>query len=813
MTSLKSLVILLFALMVFSSTNTFEKLTKIQNHVSIKNLSPNSKINFDENWLFSQSIDSIIVFQKSVGNCWRKLNLPHDWAIEDSVSFKNKSGIDGGFFVAGKAWYRKDFDAFPEWKDKKTTVCFDGVFMNSDVWINGRYIGHNTNGYSGFRIDITPYLKFNEQNSIVVRVDNNTPPANRWYTGSGIYRHTWIETTGKVYIPFGGTYLTTKTTVDRMSLVNLQTTIQNETGVKQNLTVVYEVKDRSKRTVANLIIKNEIDKNAVIPTQLTIKNANLWSDEFPYLYTLEITIKSDVKTLFHSSQPFGIRNIAFDKDSGFVLNGKKVILKGVCIHHDAGSLGAAVPDAVYYRQLKLLKELGCNAIRMSHNPQSPVLLDLCDSLGFLVIDEMFDKWSGRLTGYNSTEIFEKERESDLTNFILRDRNRPSVILWTVGNETDEQLNNPLKGVSILQKLKSIVESVDKSRHVSCAMHPGIMGVGPYSEMIKSTDIICYNYRTHDFPEWRKSFPNSVFIASETKAYLENAVKHSKEIDYTENTWFQIIKNPFIAGQFIWAGIDYLGESMAWPRKGLTNGLLLTNGFFKPYAYFTQSVYSKKPMVHIAVVDDSLAYITDTTKHWQKSWFGPAVASHWNLYKNKNDSVTVLTYSNCSEVELFLNNKSLGIKQLRDFPDKVIKWRVAYEKGKMQAIGKKSGKSVSHKLETAGKATQLEISTEDPNLSMPQSNVMALIVSVVDQKQRLCPQNKNKISLAIEGGAKIIGVDNGDLSYHGSFKSNDVEARNGKALVWIQIIDKTRKVLISAKSIGLKSSTFEFVKNN
>jgi len=768
---------------------------------------PNQKINFDENWFFSIKADSTAAFAKTDEAVWRKLDLPHDWAIEDTVSKTNPSGIEGGFFVAGQAWYQKPFEASKDWKDKKIAIRFDGVFMNSDVWINGKHIGHNTNGYAGFSHDLTPYLKFDSLNILVIKVDNTNPPANRWYTGSGIYRHTWIEITGKVYIPYGGTYITTASLTDNKSKINVQTNITNESGVKQSVTIKQVIKDKAGNEISKSEKKLNINKTVQVSNELTVSNAHLWSTENPYLYKLETTILGKKGKLYSSSEPFGIRTIAFDKDQGFLLNNKKVILKGVCIHHDAGSFGAAVPDAVYLRQLLLLKELGCNAIRMSHNPQSPVLLDMCDSLGFLVIDEMFDKWSGRLTGYNTTENFIKQGEQDLKNFILRDRNRPSVILWTVGNETDEQFSP--QGITTFNRLKAVVEKNDNSRKVSCAMHPGPEGLGPFTKLINYTDVICYNYRTHDFPEWRRSFPNTPFLASETKAYQENAVKNSLKIDYSPNTWFLLDKYPYISGQFIWAGIDYLGESMRWPRKGLTNGLLLTNGFFKPYAYFTQSVYSDKPMVHIAVVDDSLAYNTDTTKHWQKSWFGPAVVSHWNLNKQVGDSVDVLTYSNCDQVELYLNEKSVGKKMLSQFADRVIKWRIPYLPGKIKAMAYKGGKQYTHELQTAGTAYKLQIVREDAAISANQTSYYSLIVSVTDSKSILNPKSRNKISLDIEGAGKIVGVDNGDLSYHGSYKSKEVEVREGKVLIWIKALGKDKSITIHAKSNGLKSALFSF----
>ena len=761
----------------------------------------NFKLSFDNNWLFSKTKDLSASKYGFDDKGWRKINVPHDWSIEDTVSKANKSSIEGGFFVTGSAWYRKHFKAPITWKNKQVACRFDGIFMNADVWINGTFLRHETYGYSGFAVDLTMLLYFDKENIISIHVNNDNAPANRWYGGSGIYRHTWMEVNEPVYIPFGGTYIRTNNKQDN-SEVSIYTTVRNETVKKQKLTVIQEVRNKENRIVTTSSKQITIDTVVDMDNLLTIQNAILWSTTNPYLYNLHTTIFQGKKLLHDRTEHFGIRNIAFDKDRGFVLNNKKVILKGVCIHHDAGSLGAAVPDVVYRRQLLLLKELGCNSIRLSHNPQSPVLLDLCDSLGILVIGEMFDKWTGKNTGYDSTAKFLAESEQDLKYYIQRDRNRPSVILWTVGNETAEQATE--KGIQIFKRLKNIVLSVDSSHLISCAMHPDRSGKkGGYTNLLKYTDVVGYNYRTHNFPEWKKDFPEKAFIATETKAYLEGSAKKGSEIDYAKNTWFEVEKYPFIAGQYIWAGIDYLGESMAWPRKGLTNGLLLTNGFFKPYSFFQQSIYSEKPMVHIAVVDDTLAFNYDTTHHWQKSWFGPPVVSNWNLNKTIGDSVTILTYSNCPKVALYLNEKKVGVKYLKDFNDRVIKWKIPYSKGKIKAVGLNGDIQVIHELETADKASEIHINREVPDFVGADANVIPLIITVTDSKQRVNPSAKDKVTLHIQGDAKILGVDNGDLSDHEPYQSNAIEVRDGKALVWLKINSRLKNVIITAKAEGLK----------
>jgi len=766
---------------------------------------PNFKLSFDENWLFSKTKDVEAAKYQFQDESWRKINVPHDWSIEDTVSKSNKSSFEGGYFITGTAWYRKHFKAPLSWKNKKVACRFDGIFMNVDVWINGTFVGHQTYGYSGFAVDLSKLLFFDKENTISIHVNNDNPPANRWYGGSGINRHTWIEVNQPVYIPFGGTFIRTNTQ-QNTSKVMINTSVRNESGKKEKLTVIQEVLNKENIIVATSSKKITVDTVVDIDNQLSIENAMLWSTTNPYLYNLHTTIFKGNQLLHDKTEHFGIRNIAFDKDSGFILNNKKVILKGVCIHHDAGSLGAAVPDVVYRRQLLLMKELGCNSIRLSHNPQPPVLLDLCDSIGILVIGEMFDKWTGKHTGYDSTAKFVEESEKDLKYYIQRDRNRPSVILWTVGNETDEQATE--KGIQIFTRLKNILLSVDSTRLVSCAMHPSKGNKkGGYTNLIKYTDVVGYNYRTHNFPEWKKDFPEKAFIGTETKAYFESSAKKGIEIDYARNSWFAVEKYPFIAGQYIWAGIDYLGESMGWPRKGLTNGLLLTNGFFKPYAYFQQSIYSENPMVHIAAVDDSLASNYDTTHHWQKPWFGPPVVSNWNLDKAIGDTVTLLTYSNCPKVSLYLNDKEVGTKYLKDFKDRVIKWTIPYTKGRIKAVGTSGDKLVVHELETAENASEVHINREMPDFVGDDAVVIPFIISVTDSQQRINPLAKNKVVIHIEGDAKILGVDNGDLADHEPYQSDAIEVRDGKALVWIKIESRLKDIIITPNAPGLKSAIF------
>jgi len=744
---------------------------------------------------------------------WSKVDLPHDWMIEGPVLEDNPSGIAGGFFSGGIGWYRKSLTLAPEQKGKKVYIHFDGIFRNSDVWVNGRHVGHRTYGYVSHYYDITPYIKYDAENLLAVRVDGSVQPIDRWYSGCGIYRHVWLTVADPLHIPVWGTYITTPEIDDAKAQVKIQTKIKNEHVGEQVCRLVTKIISPSGKKVDELSTEKIIAANelAIIEQQSTISEPKLWDIESPSLYTAVSSVYSGNKLVDNYETSFGIRKVEFRPESGFLLNGKKVILKGLCLHHDGGSIGAAVPDQVWQRRLRILKEMGVNSVRLAHNPHAPEILDMCDRLGILVFDELYDKWvwpwqdDGKEPAkWTQSQIeeykrqFEASWEQDLTDFIDRDKNHPSVFIWSVGNETMEQLRDPKDAVRQLKRYIAKCHELDPSRVATCALHPH--GTNR-SNMIHHMDVISYNYRTKDMAGWHKQFPDYLWIGSETKAYRKEMPTDWSKIDWSENSWFHL--GDFVAGQYIWAGIDYLGESRAYPDKGIRSGIIFSNGFQKPYSYFAQSVYSEEPMVRIVALDDVLFKKLTTEESWAKSWYGPPVSDHWTFPERKGRNIEVFVHTNCKSVELELNGTSLGTKELTDFPDRVIRWEIPYEEGTIAAIGKNAGKAVcKHKLTTAGEPAKIVMSPDRTTLSANGQDVVNIEVFVTDKNGVRVPRAASMIHFDVTGAGKIYGIDNGEMSDLSKPAAPDRKCLDGRLLLIVQAGRESGTLIVEAEASGL-----------
>ncbi len=620
---------------------------------------------------------------------WRALDLPHDFSVEAGVKENNPSSTAGGYFEGGIGWYRKTLNIPGDYAGKTIYLFFDGVFMNGEVWVNGRKAGKRSYGYVSYYDDITSLVTPGKKNVVAVRVDNSGQPVDRWYSGSGIYRDVRLLAVNPVHVSPWGTYIRNLSVSDQKAEMIMTTSIRNVTSGKRPVQIISHIYDPSgqKVTVANSGIFNA-GNTAGIDQVFTIESPDLWSPDHPVLYEAVTDILSDDNTILDTyTTRFGVRQAEFSPDSGFMLNGRKLMMKGVCLHHDLGCLGSAYYPEVMRTRLQTLKDCGVNAIRLSHNPYAPDVLDLCDEMGFVVIDEMYDKWETEWGGYRGTkEPFMKTWRNDLSDFVRRDRNHPSVVLWSVGNETTEQLDNPERGVEILEMLKDQVAMFDSTRPVTCALHPG--GELP-SRFIHHVDVVSYNYQVEHFREWKDQYPGYVFLGSETKVLQEGTVDDYNHPDFSKNTWFML--SPADAGQFIWAGIDYLGESRGWPDIGIRTGFINTCGDVKPYGYFTKSLYSHEPFMHLTVLDPKLAGELNALQTWQKIWYGPPLVEHWNFNEKDNDSLTVIPFTNVPEVELWLNGQSLGRKERSTSPGGVVMYRVPYRKGTLMARATDNGK--------------------------------------------------------------------------------------------------------------------------
>jgi beta-galactosidase len=727
---------------------------------------------------------------------WSVVSLPHDWMVQEPMAEDNPSGTAGGFFPGGIGWYRKSLTLSKAQEGKQVYLEFDGVYRNSDVWVNGKHVGHRTYGYVSHYYDITSYVFFDKPNVVAVRVDGSLQPMDRWYSGCGISRHVWVTIVDSRHVPIWGTYVVTPSVQDTQAAVSVRTDVKNDSGDGQVCWLVTRIIDPCGNEVGRLSTEKMIAAGGIdaFEQDFVVYKPQLWDVDHPNLYRVASSVFNGDKLADDCETPFGIRTVEFTPNSGFLLNGRKVILRGVCLHHDGGSVGAAVPDAVWQHRLQILKNMGVNAVRLAHNPHAPEVLDMCDEMGLLVFDEMYDKWAwpwqfddanpkwspAEIEAYSKE--FETTWERDLHDFVERDKNHPSVVIWSVGNETMEQLKDPNAGVQQLQAMVADVHRQDPSRKVTCALHP--YGDDNPSRMMASVDVVSYNYRTQDMAGWHTQYPDYVWIASETKAYGNDTPKDWTKVDYSSNSWFYL--QDFVAGQFIWAGIDYLGESRGWPDKGIRSGLIFTNGFRKPYSYFTESLYSIKPMVHIVVVDNVLAKKIAAEKTWQESWYGPPVSDHWTFPDSKGELMRVLTYTNCDSVELRLNGKVLGTKTPAESRDRVLRWDVPYSEGTLTALGRKGGDVVCrHELTTADAAANIVLVPDQMMLHPDGKDLAHVEVRITDDKGVVVPRATNSIHFSIEGPARIIGIDNGDMSDQSKPTALDRECRDGRLLLLVQ----------------------------
>lgn len=754
-------------------------------------------LGFDWKFVKGDSADAQRVHFDEAG--WKEVALPHDWSIEGPKNQKNPGKSRSGYFPGGIGWYRKHFQLAPKDQGRMIFVQFDGVYENSEVWINGHSLGVRPYGYSSFEHDLTKYVNFGGDNVLAVRVDNSKQPNSRWYTGSGIYRLVHLKITDKLHVRNWGTTITTPSVSTDQAVTRIRTEVQNAYAEPRNCTLVTRIHDPKNNVVgeAVTVLKLAAQSEHAFEQEIKVLNPEEWSIDKPNLYRVHTLLKMDQGVCDETQTPFGIREARFDKDKGFLLNNKPVKLKGVCLHHDAGSLGAAVPVRAWERRLEILKSIGCNAIRTSHNPPAPEFLDLCDRMGFLVIEEAFDKWDAPYGRW-----FARWWQTDLADMIRRDCNHPSVIMWSVGNELSNQ-GNP-EFMDQLKRLVDVTRKVDPTRPVTCALKP----VKPKSreenaktitDIARLVDVISCNYQEQWFEDYRKAYPEIIIIASESYAYYRG-----KGLDYKAfhpvNPWLDAIAHDYVAGTFYWTGIDYLGEAVAgWPFHGWNGSLLDTCGFIRPVANLHKSFWTPEPMVHIAVMDDKLDVPKPTKDHW--GW--PKMVSHWNLPQLVGRKVKVATFSNCSAVELLVNNQSMGIKKLADFSDKMITWEVPYVAGRIEARGLENGEvRASHQLQTAGDAAQIRLTADRDTIKADGRDVCYVDVQITDKEGVLVPYAKHEIHFHVEGAGRIVGVDNGDLTSMESYKAEKRKAFYGRAQVIIQALRMPGTITVKAQAEGL-----------
>lgn len=771
---------------------------------------PRNDTAIDLNWKFILGDPSGAEDPQFDDSGWRYLSLPHDWMIEQEVHPDNPSGRAGGYYPGGIGWYRKVIDLTEYNDSKQFYLLFEGVQMNADIYFNGTHLGKQIYGYSSFYHDISSLVRMDTLNVIAVRTDCSKLPMDRWYSGGGIYRHVRLIATSEVHMPLWGQAVSSRIDTAGRAQVDISLECINMGRKERRFEIKYDLVDPGGKILAsgNSSALLRSGASGTNKRTFTIEDPVFWSPDNPELYTVHCYLMDRNKKLDQVSIKHGIRTAEFDPDRGFVLNGQKVFLKGVCIHHDGGELGAAVPLEIWERRLRLLKELGVNALRLAHNPHAPEVLDLCDRMGFLVIDEMYDKWEQPWSGAAENLNLAESWPGDLGNFIRRDRNHPSVILWSLGNETVEQLIIPAEGVALYTQMKEFVRSIDSTRMVTVALHPG--NADRYEEvpssMMHVSPVVSYNYRSDSFRTWHDAYPELVFIASETRAYGTLQKEDYQVIDYADNSWRDMEK--FVAGQFIWAGIDYLGESGGWPMRGWKTGLLETNGFIKPHAWYIASQYRDDPLVKITVKDSLLADSLNQLSSWQTKWEGAPLVDHWT-FVNDTGPKEVVIFTNCDRVELSLNEQLIATLKREEYSDGVIKKTIPYKKGKLVAHAyyldqRGERQRVSDTL-VSSEAPYALAMKPDRNQVMQDGRIIQITTRVVDSTGELSPGSRHLVNYQLDGPGRIRAIDNGDLADHAPQGSTSKEVRKGKQLLILQAGSEPGDLIISASAEGLRPS--------
>ncbi|TCD28299.1 DUF4982 domain-containing protein [Pedobacter psychrodurus] len=767
-----------------------------------------SRTSFNKNWKFFLGDESNAKSPTYNDLKWRKLTLPHDWSIEGKFDEKNPAKPEGGGLPTGIGWYRKGFIAPANFKNRLITIEFDGVYKNSKVWVNGKYLGKRPYGYSSFSYEISKFLKTGK-NIIAVKVDNSAQPDSRWYSGSGIYRNVWLTSTAKVAVSNWGTFITT----NNSGKLDVQTQIQNKTLKSQSVLVINSVYS----SAGKLLIKSKpqtlkVDTSGTaVNGTLDIKNPTLWSVENPYQYKLVTQILQSGKVIDTYETKFGIRSFNFDAQKGFSLNGKPMKILGVCLHHDLGALGAAINVRAMERQLEMMKAMGANAIRTAHNPPAPEFLDLCDKMGFLVMDEAFDMWVKKKTKNDYHLNFPQWHKSDLEDMIKRDRNHPSIILWSIGNEIREQFDST--GMAITKELVGIVKNLDKTRPVISALTE-TKAEKNFIYQANALDIYGLNYNHKLYKDFPKNYPGVKFLATETTSALEtrgfydtadtirrwpkdgktkftegNSEWSASAYDNVsaywgsthEETWAAAKKYDHVSGLFVWTGFDYLGEPLPypWPARSSYFGIVDLAGFPKDSYYMYQSEWTNKPVLHIL--------------------------PHWNWKQGK--SVDVWTYyNNADEVELYLNGKSLG-KRSKQGDELHVLWNVNFEPGTLKALSRKNGKEVLiREVKTAGDPAKIELIADRKNIKADGKDLSFVTVRILDAAGNVVPNADNLVDFKIDGVGFIAGVDNGFQASVEPFKANYRKAFHGLCLAILQSTEKTGTIKLTATSAGLVSSS-------
>lgn len=744
---------------------------------------------------------------------WETVMLPHDWSVAGPFSQKWASAT--GYLPAGIGWYRKTFNIPANTSKDIWSIYFDGVYKNAEVWINGHYLGKRPNGFIAFHYDLSPYLSKDGKNTIAVKVDHNKFADSRWYTGSGIYRNVYLIHSNPIHINTWGVDFQTAQLTNEQAQSTVITSIANRSENAVPVAVFVELRDDKGKVVVQQTQRIQVTsgKSQEITMHLMVDNPQRWSVERPYLYELSVKLLVDQKEVDSYHEQVGFRNFHFDANKGFSLNGQNMKLKGVCIHDDAGALGVAVAENVWRRRLQVLKEGGVNAIRMSHNPHADYLYTLCDQLGLLVMDEAFDEWEfGKnkwIAGWNVGtpgkdgyhDHYKDWALQDLKDMILRNRNRPSIIMWSIGNEVDypndpyshEVLSDgknpqiygkgylpdhpPANRLGELSKLLvDAAKEIDTTRAITAALAGVVMS--NTTSYPSNIDIVGYNYQEYRYPEDHQQYPDRIIYGS------ENGMQY--------NAWLAVDTNDFISGQFLWTGIDYLGEAGKWPSRSNGAGLLDLAGFPKPEYYFRQSLWAAKPMIYIGT---SPVPEAEDNGIWSHKRAAPV----WGNSYGETQRVTA--FSNTEEVELYLNGKSMGRKAKSSSQKGYLWWDIPYQDGELMAKAFNAGKEVADfRLTTTGKAVKLKMEMLS---SSKNSELRELLIEAVDESGKRVFMANDGIEIDLQGEVLFRGMENGNHLNTTSYLSKNNQLYEGKLILYIQKLNSSKDITVNVNSSQLK----------
>jgi beta-galactosidase len=786
------------------------------------------RASFDAGWKFSRG-DFAAAFDPGFDDhAWQTVDVPHDWSIAGPYDQDAACGGSGGYLPTGIGWYRKSFALPPATAGRQVFVQFDGIYQRSEVWINGQPRGMRPYGYIGLAYNLTPHLHAGARaNLLSVRVDNSLQPNSRWYSGSGITRHAWLLTTGAVHIALHGVCVRSSDVSRQSAALQISTRVVNQGARPAACTLEATVLDANGSRIASARAQAQIPAAGEhrFVQGVVVNEPGLWGLSNPQLYSLVTTVHAPGHPIDQVTTAFGIRDARFDADRGFLLNGERIKLNGVCLHHDGGAVGAAVPERIWQRRLALLKDMGCNAIRTSHNPPAPEFLDLCDTMGLLVMDEAFDEWRQaklQTPEYGYHRYFDQWSARDLSDMIERDRNHPAVVIWSAGNEVPDQTDP--QGPKTLQALVDILHAGDPTRPVTVGCDN--IAAEPHAtpaEFLAGLDVVGYNYvdrwrerREQFYAPDRHDFPQRRFIGTESEAMggVRGVYRPADDTpvfgERTSNRRIAVEQlqkfvqtYDYVSGDFMWTGIDYLGEAR-WPAKLAASGVLDTCGFPKDGYYFYQSLWTDKPVLHLF--------------------------PHWNWSGSEGQVVTVMCYTNCDTVELSMDGKSLGVRgyafprpgmvgkygnypprarALQTTADLHLAWDVPYAPGLLKAIGVRgSDVAATCELRTTGAPAAIRLSADRARLRAGVRDVAHVQVEITDAAGLRVPTANDAISFELSGSGSIIGVDNGQPDSHESYQARERRAFNGLALVLIQSAASAGDIVLRASAPSLAGARID-----